>query len=459
MLSNLKFNVPILFPWLILSTLYDLITLSPWPGPVQVLSGIGGQILFFACFLTLLMIFLPKIIQYWWGCKPIQVSEKAREIRAFLEEQGFKYRDLMRWPIFEGRIMTAGLMGIVPRYRYILITDSLLEALSLDELKAVVSHEMAHAKYYHLLFYLLFFLGFMVLAGGLYHFFLYVIYAHPFFLQMVSGDDPSRVPSLFYMSLALPMLIALFVYFRYIMGYFMRNFERQADLYSAVAMGTPEPTIRSLEKIAYLSGKTRTLPSWHHFSIKERVDCLWRSMDEPGIVKQHNRKVAISFAIYLALLIGLGYLLNFSPVKQQMTYSLIEKAITQALTERPRDVLLYQNLAMVYHQMKRYEEAIVTYEKVLEMMPDQAESLNNLAWLLVTTTQDDLRNEHRGLELAKRAVAIERSPVYLDTLAEAYYVNGMVPEAVETIKEAISKANENRAYYKRQLKKFMKSAK
>jgi Zn-dependent protease with chaperone function len=59
---------------------------------------------------------------------------------------------MLKWPIFEGRMLTAGIMGLVPRYRYILITESLMDVLSIEELKAVVAHEMGHAKYRHLLF-------------------------------------------------------------------------------------------------------------------------------------------------------------------------------------------------------------------------------------------------------------------------------------------------------------------
>ena len=40
----------------------------------------------------------------------------------------------------------------------------------------------------------------------------------------------------------------------------MRNFERQADLYSAVAMGTPMLTVSSLEKIAFFSGEKQRDP-------------------------------------------------------------------------------------------------------------------------------------------------------------------------------------------------------
>ncbi|MBW1852272.1 MAG: peptidase M48, partial [Deltaproteobacteria bacterium] len=81
------------------------------------------------------------------------------------------------------------------------------------------------------------------------------------------------------------------IYFRYVMGFFMRNFERQADLYSSVIMESPGATVSSLEKVAYFSGKTRDLPSWHHFSIRERIDFLMKTRENPGLIRRHNRFV------------------------------------------------------------------------------------------------------------------------------------------------------------------------
>ncbi len=455
--SNFKLNFPILFPWIVLSLVYDLIAFSPLFRPGGFMSRAEGQIIFFASFLILLMIFMPGFIQYWWGCKPIKASEKARQLEAFLRDKGFKYRNLLNWPIFDGQIMTAGIMGIFPRYRYLLITDSLFESLSIDELKAVMAHEMGHAKYRHLLFYILFFVGFMVISFGLFDLFFYLLYAHPFFMEMISGKD-SQSANLFYLILSVPMLMTLIFYFRYVMGFFMRNFERQADFYSAVTMGTPKPTISSLEKIAYLSEKTKDLPSWHHFSIRERVEYLWRMLKYPGLVRYHNRFLAISFLIYLVCLCGLGYFLNFSPIKQNLTYSIAGKALNQQILKEPDNIALYLNLAMVYHHMKKYQEAIETYERIINLDPGQAVALNNLAWLLVTVPDEDLRDEGRALDLAKKAVALERSPVFLDTLAEAYYTNGLIREAVKTIEEAIPLAlGDRKGYYKKQLKKFLSS--
>jgi predicted Zn-dependent protease len=141
-------------------------------------------------------------------------------------------------------------------------------------------------------------------------------------------------------------------------------------------------------------------------------------------------------------------------MKQHLTYSLVGKVLNQQLLKEPDNIALYQNLAMVYQEMGKDKEAIQAYERILDLDPDQAVSINNLAWLLVTVPNKELRNEVRALQLAKKAVALKRSPVFLDTLAEAYYVNGSIQGAVKAIEEAIALARENKGYYERQLKKF-----
>jgi Zn-dependent protease with chaperone function len=451
--SNLKFSMPILFPWFVLSLAYDLILLIPSSNPEGPLNELGEQLVFFGFFFLILMIFMPKLIQSWWGCRPFSRSEKVEDLKSFLQEKGFRYRQLLRWPIFEGRMMTAGIMGIVPRYRYILITDALMEVLSKEELRAVLAHEMGHAKYRHLLWYVLFFFGFVGIAFGLFDIFQDALLTQPSFLRLLQSAQ-SEASTLFSLALSLPILLTMVIYFRYVMGFFMRHFERQADLYSAVVMGSPRQTISSLEKIAERSGKIRDLPSWHHFSIKERVEYLWRTASDPGLVKRHNRFVAISFGIYAVLLIALGYLVNFAPARESLTYHLVTRALEEQAKKDPNNVSLYQNLAALYLKTGNYGGAISAYGRVLSLDPNQPTALNNLAWILVTAPDAQLRNKEEALALAKRAVAIERSAMFLDTLAEALYANGFVQEAVKTSKEAISLASENRGYYEKQLKRF-----
>ena len=451
--SNLKLNVPILFPWVLLSLIYDLIFLSPWTSLQAFMNRPEGEVIFFSLFLFILMIFMPGLIRYWWGCSPFFSSEKVNALKSFLGEKKFKYRDLLRWPIFEGRMMTAGIMGMVPRFRYILITESLMDILSIEELKAVVAHEMGHARYRHFFFYLVFFIGFAVVSTGLWDFFAVMLATRPFLLKLVGAGGPTDA-SLLYLLLALPVLVGMVVYFRYGMGFFMRHFERQADLYSALTMGSPSETISSLEKIAILSGKIRDLPSWHHFSIRQRVDTLWKFLRDPGLIRKHNRFVGLCFSLYLVVMMSLGYFLNFSPAREKLFNEWEEAAVTERLVKNPNDVLLLQRLAMFTHKRGELRETIKLYERVLSLDANQPIALNNLAWILVTADQAELRDKKRALALAQRAVALERSPVYLDTLAETLYANGFALEAVETIQEAIALARDNVEYYERQLLKF-----
>jgi Zn-dependent protease with chaperone function len=454
--SNIRLNIPILFPWVIVSLAYDLLSLIPWSDPEGLLSQPESQMIFFAFFLILLMIFMPGLVRYWWGCKPLHSSEKAEVLAKFLEERGFRHAGLLNWPVFEGRMMTAGIMGIVPRYRYFLVTEALMEILSIEELKAVLAHEMGHAKHRHLFFYILFFFGFMVISFGLLDILQYFLLTQSFLMKLLQKSGPES-STLFYVFLSLPFLLIMIVYFRYIMGFFMRHFERQADLYSAEAMGTPRHIISSLEKIAVLSGKIRGLPSWHHFSIKERVDLLWRTTQDTGLRKKHNRMVAVSLGVYLVLVVCSGYLTNFSTYKESLTHRLLERALLEQTNKEPNNVLLYQNLAMVYHKTGDLRGAIQAYQKILILDPHQAIALNNLAWILATSSDKSLRNPEKALILARRAVALDRSPMFLDTLAEALYANGLASEAIGTIKEAISMAPEARAYYESQLRKFQQS--
>jgi len=451
--SNVKLNVPILFPWVILSFIYDLVFISSWTSLQSLMNRPEGEILFFSLFLFILMIFMPGLIRSWWSCKPFIPSEKVDALKSFMEEKRFKYQELLRWPIFEGRIMTAGIMGMVPRFRYILITESLMDILSIEELKAVLAHEMGHARYRHFFFYLVFFIGFAVVSTGLWDFFAVLLSTRPFLMRII-GTGGSADATFLHFLLALPVLVSMVVYFRYVMGFFMRHFERQADLYSAFIMGSPRETISSLEKIAILSGKIRDLPSWHHFSIRQRVDYLWRFLRDPGLIRKQNRFIGLCFTLFLLGMISLGYFLNFSPTKEKLFNEWEEEAIYEHVVKNPHDILSLQRLAMFYHKRGDLRETIKLYERVLSLDENQPIALNNLAWILVTANEAELRDKKRALALAQKAVALERSPVFLDTLAEALYANGFAPEAVETIEEAIELARENVEYYKRQLLKF-----
>jgi len=456
--SNIKLNFPIIFPWAILTVCYDLIGLLAWPSLKKIFENEIGQFIFFTVFLIILVIFLPPFIKYWWGCSSLPQTEKRESIMNFLRKSGFKYRDILRWPLLEGRMMTAGVMGLLPKFRYILVTDSLLNLLSEEELNAVMAHEIGHIKYKHILFYIFFLLGYMALSIGLFDVIFYVMAANPWLFDLLRSQKEVQT-GIFYSLFSVPVILSVILYFRYIMGFFMRNFERQADLYSAKLMGTPEPTIMSLEKIAQVSGQSRNLPSWHHFSIAERVECLWRSLQDPQLIKRHSRRLALFLIVFFLLIASLGYALNFSPLKRNIEHIFLTHILNQQLIDSPENIETYKNLAYIYQRRENLSKAKWAYENILRLNPDDGMALNNLAWILATARDTTLLDYPKALLLAKRAVGIESSPTFLDTLAEAYYVNGLQDKAIHTIKEALEKASENRKYLVSQLEKFKKGAK
>jgi tetratricopeptide (TPR) repeat protein len=103
-------------------------------------------------------------------------------------------------------------------------------------------------------------------------------------------------------------------------------------------------------------------------------------------------------------------------------------------------------LADLYAQQKLYGEAIGKYREALRLDPDLAEAHNNLAWLYATCDDPKFRNPHAALEHAQRSVELTqwKDGNSIDTLAEAYYVNGNYQQAVDIQKKALELEPDNK---------------
>ena len=100
------------------------------------------------------------------------------------------------------------------------------------------------------------------------------------------------------------------------------------------------------------------------------------------------------------------------------------------------------NLGKVLIGQGKLDQAIANYEKALETAPHNIMVMNNLAWLLATCPEDNLRNGPKALELAERLCSITgyQIPTFLNTLAAAYAEAGRFEEAVETATKALALA-------------------
>jgi Zn-dependent protease with chaperone function len=455
-LSNITFSIPVLLPWLLLSGFADLIKILPFEWPGRFLETTEGEVTYFLIFLFVVAIIGPTMIQKIWRCKPLESGEHRKRIENLCQKAGLSYADILYWPIFGGKMITAGVMGLLKKFRYILVTPSLLRLLEPEEIDAVIAHEIGHVKRKHLVFYLLFFVGYMllnyVIADAVQW---WLISAKPFYWFLnKTGFNPSTIISALY---SLVFILGLIIYFRFIFGFYMRNFERQADIYVYTLFDSAKPLISTLEKIVTTSGQSADRPNWHHFSIKERIDYLKKCEFDIKWIGRHNRKVKKSIGIFFAgmLLVGfIGYQLSFGVIRDRLSQNYIEKVIARELQKSPDNPNLYRLMGDLYYERKDYEGVRDAYEKAIELRLEDPHVLNNLAWFYATCEIESLRDPERSLSLAKLAVEIEPSSHIFDTLAESYFVNGMNQEAIEAAERALKLAKGNRAYYKEQLKKF-----
>ncbi len=460
-LSNISFDLPVILPWLLISAGIDIINLLPFETPKHFLATPEGQVIFFFCFLSVLIVVAPSLIKFFWQCHPLPPGPKRERIEAMCRKAKLGYNNILRWPIFDGRLLTAGVMGVMKRFRYILVTEGLLKILNDDEIDAVMAHEIGHVQRKHLIFYLIFFLGFIVLSYAVFDLILYAIvyYGNLVFpIQRTPWAEPSTLTSVFF---TVAMAATLLVYFRYVFGYFMRNCERQADLHAFSLLENSQGLVSSLEKIAVYSGKAHDRPSWHHFSIRQRIDFLNKCETDRRWIARHDRKLRRSVMVFVAGLLSIGYLgyaVNFGEMGRALNSHFIERVLVKEISRNPTNSALYFVLATIQYENKTYGSAIKAYEKSIELAPRNAEALNNLAWIYATCEEVEYRDAEKALFYAKQAAALNPAPHILDTLAESYYVNSLHQEAIMTIKQALAMSPQDRDYYENQLKKFKETA-
>jgi Zn-dependent protease with chaperone function len=454
--SQIAFSVPILLPWLVLSGVSDLIQALPFEAPKAFLDTTAGELSFFLFFLLLVVVVGPALIQWMWRCRPLEPGLDRARIEALCQKAGMTFQNILHWPIFGGRMLTAAVMGLVRRFRYILVTDALLGLLTPAEIEAVIAHEIGHVKKKHLLFYLFFFVGYLLISYALFDIIIYVIlYSKPLYLFINrTGLKQTTVTSVVF---SLGIIFFFLVYFRYIFGYFMRNFERQADLYVYELFDSAVPLITTLRKIAITSGQSPDRPNWHHFSITERIGYLMRCEANRSWIAKHHGKVRKSIVVYLIGMLavaGIGYQLNYGEGGKKLSRHFLETVITRELERLPNNANLYSILGDLYYSEAKFAKTARAYETAISLDPNLAQVLNNLAWLYATCQDPSLRNPARALVLAQAAAKLTPLAHVLDTLAESFFVNGRIPEAVAAETRALAAAASNRQYYRKQLEKF-----
>jgi len=135
------------------------------------------------------------------------------------------------------------------------------------------------------------------------------------------------------------------------------------------------------------------------------------------------------------------------------------KAITaydQVLENDAENVAAFRGRADAYLGLGKQAEALADYEAALKVDPKNSGVLNNLAWVLATSPNEELRDGKRAIELAKLACEVTefKQAHIVSTLAAGYAETGDFETAVNWSKKAVELGPES---MKGQLSKELES--
>lgn len=220
--------------------------------------------------------------------RPLPPGPLRDRLEAFSERAGFRCRNLLVWSTGL-RIINAAIIGGWSRHRHVLFTDGMLESFTDGEIEAVFAHEVGHAKCGHLHLYFIFAVTLL---------FVFVLT-----LEAVQAVAPECLVNhgLFYLGLFVAVVV---IYWRVVFGFVSRKFEREADLFATIALGDHRRFTEALEEVARKSGTLRTLPSWRHFSIAQRVEFLQQAFADVNVLDRFRRAVRrIKVVLVLVLVV------------------------------------------------------------------------------------------------------------------------------------------------------------
>jgi tetratricopeptide (TPR) repeat protein len=118
--------------------------------------------------------------------------------------------------------------------------------------------------------------------------------------------------------------------------------------------------------------------------------------------------------------------------------------LTRALEVDGQQTEAMAYLALARLQQGRTADAVEWYRKALRLRPGWVEVANNLAWILATHSDSEIRNADEAIHLAEQICETTnyQIPGMLDTLAAAYAEAGKYPEAIRTVDRAAAIARD-----------------
>ncbi len=142
-----------------------------------------------------------------------------------------------------------------------------------------------------------------------------------------------------------------------------------------------------------------------------RIDQAISDLEELNIETPNDAELMLQLALF--------YAADKQPQKAVDTYG-------EVIAKDPKNWMAYRGRADAYLSLGKQLDALADYEAALKLRPDDSGILNNLAWLLGTSTVEQVRNGKRAIELATEACKLTeyKQAHILSTLAAGYAESG-----------------------------------
>ncbi len=171
-------------------------------------------------------VFAPMLLRHIWRTHPIEAGPVRKRLEGICERIGLKCRDILVWRS-DGMMINAAVMGVFAPCRYVMLSDALLDTMSVKQVEAVFGHEAGHVRHNHIQHFLLFAFVGWCLAAGLMELLARGVYAY---------DLPVEPSALVIQGVGVAVTL---IFWGVGFGMVSRRFEGQADLFGARCV-TPE---------------------------------------------------------------------------------------------------------------------------------------------------------------------------------------------------------------------------
>jgi Zn-dependent protease with chaperone function len=296
---SIRFILPFIIPFICLNFFKDLSSFFPIKNLFDFFdlseNGVGASLFYVTlniAIICIILIFLPSLAVLIWKCPSLQEGELKSKLDNLCQRAHFKHAGFRIWNIMN-HSMTAAIIGIISRFRYILFTQKLLDHVPKRSVIAILAHEIGHNYHHHLFIYPFILMG-MIISASLCYDFIFMP-----FLALIKSEN---ILFLFVPLLSFLLFGAIMaIYFRFVFGYFSRLFERQADLHIFKLHCEANDMIDALDLLGKWGGNIHLNPNWHHHSIQQRMDFLKEANNDRSLIKKHTILVQRSLLAYFII--------------------------------------------------------------------------------------------------------------------------------------------------------------